>query len=229
MSSCALDSAKSKFDAKRAVQDARALLKAYTGVTDADIDQIAAAARGEASAAVRYGVSDLSKCKAVQTNRKIGTVQIVALAASLITMLLLIARGGSSVVLERSLMGFTVLIGALSLAQWRHSISLAFKLGWFGSGTTTRVQAVLATASAIITLLYTGLKRRAGAPVLVALLVVLSGVAGANIYYTARSVAQPQASALTAVTGALNGVVTADRISAARRLALSEAKAVMPA
>lgn len=210
MSVCPLD-AISRFHAK---QDARGLLKTYTGMTDADISQMAAAARGALSSAT----AGLSQCRDVQINRNIGFLQIAVLAALLVTMVVLMLRGGSSAPLERAMLGLSTTGAALTLVQWRHAIGLVFKIGWFGFGTTPRVQASLVGASAAATLSYTVFRRRASPRVLVALLGVLSATTVANIYFTSRSVARPDSAAMTAVVGALNSTFTAQRISETRQL-----------
>lgn len=218
---CALDSLSfdASFDASKAVQEGRGLLK-RAGMTDADIDQLMAAARGKTSSALQSGRADLSRCASVRTNRKVGILQLVTLSASLVVMVLLALRGGSSRTLERALVSLSLTGAVLAAVQWRHALGLLFKVGWYGFGTTTRLQALLVAASLVATGTYALLKPRAGAPVLVSVLLVLAGIAGANIYFTARAVAKPESMALVAVMGAVNRALTADRISRTRALAL---------
>lgn len=216
---CNLDSWNTGGASDLVVAEIRTALKESFGLTDSDVDSAFEQARnrmrlaGPRVASAVFG--DLSKCKAVKTNKIISAVHAAVTVASLVVLVMLVLARGSAGSLTRTLWLLTLAGIAMTMLQLRHTITLFFKIGWFGFGPNTRAQLVLAGLSTITTLAF--IYTRGGAGMHTPLLVVMTGIAAANSYFLVRASVKPEASYVAALTSALNDMLSARKISAVRR------------
>jgi hypothetical protein len=165
---------------------------------------------------VRSAVADMPKCRAAKINRAAAYAQIATLGATIVIIGLLVLRGGRSTGLEAGLFATSGISVGLALFQLRHFISLVVKVGWNGFGTSTRAQMVLLASTFVVSVLYMGVKRRAGPGVLITLLLLLMASSGASLYFTARNVRKPESSYLAVTASTLDRLITGDGIAAVR-------------
>lgn len=193
--------------AATAVRDA---FKESLGMTDEDMASLVNTNGG----AKAFG--NLGQCKAVKINRAVGIVRVVAGLLSMASLTMLIANRGKSVFWGNTIWYLGLVGLALTAFQQRHTVSLLFKLGWHAFGTSTRATMVLTVLSAITSVLYMNFKN-SSQRIVISLLVFMTGIHAANVYFTTTSVLNPDAMQAAAVASALDRVFTARRITKVRK------------
>lgn len=203
----------------RVTAEVRTALKENFGLTDSDLDLVFEQTRNKlrlSSASVASAMfGDLSKCKAVKTNRVISGVHAAITLASLAVLVMLLSARASSGPLTKTLWVLSLTGIGMTVLQLRHAISLFLKIGWFGFGPNTRAQLVLAGLSVVTTLAF--IYSRGGASMHTPLLVVMAGIAAANSYFLVRAAVKPEATYVAALASALDNMISARKISAVRR------------
>lgn len=216
---CKLDSLTAESTAQ-AANSVRQAVKDSTGMTDADINMLLQKSsnfmKGSTTTGANRMFGDLHACKSVKTNRTVGIVQVVVGVAALVSMAMLIARGGSSRTLSSTVWYLGVAGLALTGFQLRHVISLLVKIGWHAFGTSTRANMILSTLSIATTIAFLTF-RQSSPTIVMTLLVIMASINAINVYFMMRSVLKPEAVYVVALASALDRVLTARRIAGIRK------------
>lgn len=204
------------------VASVREGIKTNFEMTDAELDAMLSQAGRSAGAGVAWAsdraLGDLSQCRSVKANRIASFGNLGVSTAAAVVIILAIVRGGDA----PHLYGLLQVLGyagvAISLYQLRHTLSLLFKITWYGSGPNTRRMLVLAVLGAVISAGIARYKDLGEAQILVPLLGTLLLITVGRVYVLARGLQTPEAAYLVALTSTADRIMTRDKIAAARRL-----------
>lgn len=209
-------------DIDRMVATARLALKTNLGLSDSDIDvvldAIADKVQPSSVSTTNRIFGDLSKCTSVRRNQVANGVHAVVLVGQLIAILVLLratASGGFAPArAERVLTALTIAGMVLTAYRLRHVISLAGKVAWNGIGPNTQTMLALTAFSSIASYVYTAFDL--GPVSLIVVLSLMAALTCGKVYFSARAAVKPESMYLTAITAAIDRVLSGRKIAEAR-------------
>lgn len=218
---CRLD-ALDEADVDRVFMAVRTALKDSLKLSEDDIryimDSVAEKVQPSGVAATNRVFGDLRQCRDVRQNQVANGVHAGVLSGQLAVVLLMllgVANGrpiGSR--LETALWVLSLAGMALTAYRLRSVLALLVKMAWFGMGVTTQGMLVLSAVSVVASAAYS---RLSSPMALIAVLSLIASLTCAKIYFTTRAALNPESMYVTAGTAALNRVLSARKISQARR------------
>lgn len=219
MTPCAMDKL-NEADLDRFVSTVRNVLKLKFGMSDSDVDRVAATVLGDLSrpeAATTRAFGDLRYCRDVRRNQVASGLYAVTMGGNLaITLTLLYGMLFDRIAgpLPHALLWATTMGGlALTAYQLRSIIALLGKVAWYGMGPSTQAMLVLTATSLGVMISRIFVKSATGVATVMSLAGILTCL---RIYYSAKSAVRPESMYVAAGTAALNRMLTARKISEAR-------------
>jgi hypothetical protein len=163
----------------------------------------------------KSGFGNMSKCKAVKTNRILSAVSIAVQSLLLLVVLWLLKDGGISPRLTWALHGLIILSAVLLLVSLRHPLQLMTKMIWYGSGVNTQALIILTCILTACMFAFTYASESQIATIVILSIVALVTIA--KIVFSARLLKKPETTYMTATTSALNRVITAKKLRSLRK------------
>lgn len=170
------------------------------------VDQATAMYGGSNGAAL----GDLTKCKAVKTNRIISIVSLVVQACLLVTIVFLLGYKGDNTYLTYQFKALIALAAVLMAVWLRNPISLVGRMAWFGSGANTKALIVLTFLLVAATSVMPYVRNWQMGNL--CLLMFLAAVITSKIVFLSRLMAKPESTVFVAGSSALNRMASTKNI-----------------